>query len=159
MGSLSMVNYGWLILGVVWLLNCNECKPCPGLYKLCLFVMAVALARVLISVALFRLSFDTQLEMESLQGQPQGATQELIDRLPLVVFQQQVEHNGWETGCAVCLCEFEDGSTLRKLPCGHRFHKNCIDTWLRRSKKCPLCNHCVDIPLPNLLNATGRKCK
>ena len=27
--------------------------------------------------------------------------------------------------CAVCLCPFEDGCTLRVLPCNHSFHKAC----------------------------------
>lgn len=25
------------------------------------------------------------------------------------------------------------------LQCGHKFHRHCIGSWLRRSKKCPLC--------------------
>lgn len=42
--------------------------------------------------------------------------------------------------CSVCLTEFEDGDDLRLLPkCSHAFHLNCIDTWLRSHKNCPLC--------------------
>merc|ERR1739848_870333 len=33
--------------------------------------------------------------------------------------------------CGVCLLEFEEGDELRTLlPCGHRFHRECIDNWL-----------------------------
>jgi hypothetical protein len=41
--------------------------------------------------------------------------------------------------CAVCLSEFDAGDLMRQLPCKHYFHRHCIDKWLRRNKKCPLC--------------------
>mmetsp|Transcript_30268 Transcript_30268/g.64413 ORF Transcript_30268/g.64413 Transcript_30268/m.64413 type:complete len:561 (+) Transcript_30268:83-1765(+) len=41
--------------------------------------------------------------------------------------------------CGVCLGEFEDGDELRLLPCGHRFHRDCIDQWLLQSSTvCPV---------------------
>eukprot|EP01069_Polyplicarium_translucidae_P008797 Polyplicarium_translucidae@DN3257_c0_g1_i6.p1 len=39
--------------------------------------------------------------------------------------------------CAICLCEFHDPHVVRCLPCGHIFHKSCIDAWLRRRGSCP----------------------
>jgi|Transcript_98941 E3 ubiquitin-protein ligase RNF38/44 len=50
---------------------------------------------------------------------------------------------GGESGssCSVCLSPYEDGAELRVLPCGHRFHADCIDRWLlAQSKTCPLCS-------------------
>ena len=49
-----------------------------------------------------------------------------------------------EEGCALCLEPYADGELLRHLPCGHAFHRACIDVWLldkRRGLKraCPLC--------------------
>lgn len=42
--------------------------------------------------------------------------------------------------CGVCLVDFEDGDDLRRLlPCGHRFHRGCIDHWLLKSSTvCPV---------------------
>ena len=51
---------------------------------------------------------------------------------------------GGESGqtCNVCFDDFESGDGLRVLPCGHRFHVECVDKWLRsQSLRCPLCNH------------------
>ncbi|KAJ2616411.1 hypothetical protein H4S08_000802 [Coemansia sp. RSA 1365] len=42
--------------------------------------------------------------------------------------------------CPICLEEFEAGEHLRELPCMHRYHVVCIDTWLvSRSTCCPYC--------------------
>lgn len=53
--------------------------------------------------------------------------------------------------CAVCLCEFQEGESLRLLPkCNHAFHLPCIDAWLRSHSNCPLCRSHVmpGIPVP-----------
>ena len=50
-----------------------------------------------------------------------------------------------EEVCAVCLCELESGERIRKLPkCSHVFHVGCIDQWLMKRAKCPLCVQPVD---------------
>jgi hypothetical protein len=41
--------------------------------------------------------------------------------------------------CGVCLVEFDQGVELRVLPCGHQFHRECIDHWLTQSSTlCPV---------------------
>ncbi|KAG6435726.1 hypothetical protein SASPL_100601 [Salvia splendens] len=41
--------------------------------------------------------------------------------------------------CCICLCAYDDGAELRKLPCRHHFHSACIDKWLHLNAVCPLC--------------------
>ena len=42
--------------------------------------------------------------------------------------------------CAVCLEAFRAGDRRRVLPgCEHGFHAECVDSWLRKSRRCPLC--------------------
>lgn len=49
-----------------------------------------------------------------------------------------------QTECAICLNEFCCGERLRVLPCGHRFHRQCIDVWLvGHCACCPLCQKSV----------------
>jgi hypothetical protein len=38
--------------------------------------------------------------------------------------------------CGICLDEMDNNITL---PCGHKFHKCCIDTWKKHSIVCPYC--------------------
>ncbi|GLI65139.1 hypothetical protein VaNZ11_008597 [Volvox africanus] len=44
-----------------------------------------------------------------------------------------------EPQCAVCLCEYEEGEVITKLPCKHEFHGTCIRKWLQTHYTCPIC--------------------
>lgn len=46
--------------------------------------------------------------------------------------------------CTICLEDFKAGDEQRTLPCFHRFHRSCADTWLAQSGTCPICKHRVD---------------
>ena len=52
------------------------------------------------------------------------------------------DHNG-HNECPICLTEFIVGDSLKKLPCGHLFHKNCIQSWFLRKMICPNCKSSV----------------
>mmetsp|Transcript_20539 Transcript_20539/g.63896 ORF Transcript_20539/g.63896 Transcript_20539/m.63896 type:complete len:198 (+) Transcript_20539:28-621(+) len=41
--------------------------------------------------------------------------------------------------CAVCFDSADGNAVFRCLPCRHRFHRDCIDPWLRSHKTCPVC--------------------
>jgi len=42
--------------------------------------------------------------------------------------------------CSICLGEFQEGDKVKALPrCGHGFHPECVDAWLRARASCPLC--------------------
>jgi hypothetical protein len=43
--------------------------------------------------------------------------------------------------CPVCLCAH--GNSAAELPCGHSFHAQCIERWLRISANCPMCRTAV----------------
>jgi len=42
--------------------------------------------------------------------------------------------------CSICLCEYEQGEEIVRLPCGHVYHDSCISVWVQNHVRCPLCN-------------------
>ena len=35
-----------------------------------------------------------------------------------------------QTSCLICLMDYEDGDTIKTLPCLHRFHSSCITRYV-----------------------------
>ncbi|CAM0944387.1 unnamed protein product [Alopecurus aequalis] len=68
-----------------------------------------------------------------------GLTAEELGELPCQDFKAAaVGAPGGE--CAVCLEAFGAGDRCRVLPgCQHGFHAQCVDSWLRKSRQCPVC--------------------
>ena len=52
------------------------------------------------------------------------------------LMQQFAVTNDAEFECAICM---ETGGKFAKLDCDHKFHTNCIQTWLIQSLTCPCC--------------------
>ena len=34
----------------------------------------------------------------------------------------------------------DNGEPLESLPCGHKFHEDCIEGWFDKKEICPVCN-------------------
>lgn len=51
--------------------------------------------------------------------------------------------------CTICMEDFEDGQSIRYLPCMHFYHQHCIDSWLMKSFTCPRCMEAVDTGIMN----------
>ncbi|CAN1168205.1 E3 ubiquitin-protein ligase At4g11680 [Linum perenne] len=49
--------------------------------------------------------------------------------------------SGEDAVCCICLNEYEDEEELKELPCGHVFHVECVDKWLKINASCPLCKY------------------
>eukprot|EP01017_Pseudomicrothorax_dubius_P009828 TRINITY_DN13430_c0_g1_i3.p1 TRINITY_DN13430_c0_g1~~TRINITY_DN13430_c0_g1_i3.p1 ORF type:complete len:177 (+),score=23.84 TRINITY_DN13430_c0_g1_i3:64-594(+) len=96
----------------------------------------------------------------SAMGEPsaRGMMQEEIRNLPTTTFQPSRSsssrpdtkgrsnvHQANQSGdsdnksCTICMSDFSIGENLRILPCFHKFHSNCVDTWLRQKGSCPIC--------------------
>ncbi|XP_055906196.1 E3 ubiquitin-protein ligase Arkadia [Eupeodes corollae] len=76
-----------------------------------------------------------------------GASLEIIERntLPHKYKRVRRESESDEDAekCAICLSLFEIDNEVRRLPCMHLFHTECVDQWLVTNKHCPICR--VDI--------------
>lgn len=64
----------------------------------------------------------------------------IIDWKHLIFSVCKLSENVYNTECPICL-ESVGGADVT-LKCSHKFHKECIDTWLAHtSQGCPLCRH------------------
>lgn len=48
-------------------------------------------------------------------------------------------YNTFALRVQISVAEYESGHKLRHLPCGHGFHRECIDTWMGTAETCPKC--------------------
>jgi hypothetical protein len=153
----SLVFYGWFILGIVWWVHSSDCEECPGIHRLTMAVMALSLARAAVAMGMYMYLFPHLPEAEFQAPEApsiKGATAHQIDSLEVVRVPWQdtqgaeEEAEDFSESCAVCLAEFDNGDVMRRLPCKHLFHMNCIDKWLQKNKRCPLCMHAIDEAKP-----------
>ncbi|KAG9444188.1 hypothetical protein H6P81_015528 [Aristolochia fimbriata] len=69
-----------------------------------------------------------------------GMSRRMVKAMPSVIFTSPVEDNCTSTTCAICLEDYSVGEKLRVLPCRHKFHAACVDSWLTSWRTfCPVC--------------------
>ncbi|XP_031415026.1 E3 ubiquitin-protein ligase ZSWIM2 [Clupea harengus] len=71
----------------------------------------------------------------------------VLTALPLVRVRQGSRLLEAGMQCRICLRGFQLGQQVRRLPCHHKFHKDCVDVWVRQSNCCPLDWHVIYNPL------------
>merc|ERR550514_2231624 len=97
-------------------------------------------------------SFDDQLETSltaSMDHAPDGKcpTQaSFLKQLPSLELREEEIKKRSELdpadprrSCAICREGFGVGDGLRRLPCGHEFHGDCVVPWLQVHNTCPVC--------------------
>ena len=65
-----------------------------------------------------------------------------ISKLPIVRFSSHfgtIDENETRQKCLICQLQYEPIEELRQLPCGHYFHRGCVDQWLMTKDLCPCC--------------------
>lgn len=117
-------------------------------------------------------TFEELLDRFGTGTENRGASQEVIDSYPVEVVGRESNDNGERNkttctssttlsssslsntdnttaaidmgACGICLEDFENGDTKKKLACSnrpHAFHKDCIDKWLKLVASCPICKN------------------
>ncbi|CAK9180023.1 unnamed protein product [Ilex paraguariensis] len=103
---------------------------------------------VLLAEALFEVLDEIHQQSVVLSSRPSvsssgsvPAPNEVVDSLPLKAYCKMQKHLHEEAAqCYICLVEYEEGDSVRILPCHHEFHRTCIDKWLKEIHRiCPLC--------------------
>ncbi|XP_021935057.1 E3 ubiquitin-protein ligase RNF126 isoform X3 [Zootermopsis nevadensis] len=68
---------------------------------------------------------------------PPPLAKDKIKEIPVVVITQ--DQVGKSLQCSVCWEDFRLDEPVRKLPCEHVYHENCIIPWLELHGTCPIC--------------------
>ncbi|XP_030941639.1 putative RING-H2 finger protein ATL71 [Quercus lobata] len=71
-----------------------------------------------------------------------GLDEATLDKYPKLIYAQAKLHkdkaNSTTSCCSICLADYKDTDVLRDLPdCGHLFHLECVDSWLKLHATCP----------------------
>lgn len=78
--------------------------------------------------------------------------QQIEEEMPEIVYVPEEETSESNQTCTICLEDFHEGDPIRKAPCQHFFHKQCIDGWLSIRNNCPNCK--LEIR-PQIYNSVG----
>ena len=109
----------------------------PGVFTIAGILLYLALQLVVAIWALFRARPSRRVAGHAgEEGGGAGLSAEEVGELPW----HEVKEGGAGVECAVCLEAFRAGDRCRVLPrCGHGFHAGCVDSWLCKSRRCPVC--------------------
>ncbi|XP_019427146.1 PREDICTED: RING-H2 finger protein ATL70-like [Lupinus angustifolius] len=81
------------------------------------------------------------VEME--QGLHQHHIETSFESFPKLLYSEVVQNKGGSniySSCSICLGDFKESDMLTLLPgCGHLYHLNCVNPWLRLHSTCPIC--------------------
>lgn len=128
-------------LGIWWVVQARKCEHTPSLWNVCALLLWLFCSRTAFVYMWFGYCFSGRGATVAFPGRfvRPGLAQSVLDLIEVKELTPE-ELDGQELACAICLSDFEAGEGVRKMRCGHMFHVDCIDVWLRQCSSCPLCN-------------------
>eukprot|EP00397_Hematodinium_sp_SG-2012_P013867 GEMP01014092.1.p1 GENE.GEMP01014092.1~~GEMP01014092.1.p1 ORF type:complete len:352 (+),score=51.50 GEMP01014092.1:118-1173(+) len=135
----------WCVLGICISVQDTDCAPADVgrfsstvMYFCIFYLLLIFHFSVLFTAPYVLLRHAYQRGwLQTTEGAPKGTSNKLltVDVSNDVKFCETKDD-----GCSVCLDDFSPATTVvKKTPCGHYFHLQCIDKWLQVSRHCPIC--------------------
>eukprot|EP01083_Nonionella_stella_P025958 71478_1 len=148
--KLNLVTFSMFLFGQYLLIGSRHCDPLLYRYSTVLVfgIYIVLLSPVLMCLGLL-FGCRAVVCVFEFFTEPLGVADSFLLELPMEKFQEttsissETKECSFATQCSVCITDYKEGDEMRILPCDHRFHKDCVDRWLRQKKQCPLCRHDV----------------
>ncbi len=92
-------------------------------------------------------SYELNNMISELIGNVNHGVNNLEDTITNITVESMLYSNGIDKDikCSICLDDLCEGNQesndnkIVKTTCNHYFHRNCITTWLREHRNCPLC--------------------
>jgi len=75
--------------------------------------------------------------------------QYILNYIPFTIIKDAPKAKEDEPHCLICLSNFQVDEKVSALPCFHCFHTKCLDEWIVRKARCPVCK--FEITLKNLI--------
>ena len=86
------------------------------------------------------MTYEQLLKLEEQVGSVnKGLSKARIDSLPNTRYKKRIFPENYQ--CIICMESFVENEDVKKLPCEHIFHKECIAQWLTNEKTCPFCKN------------------
>lgn len=80
-------------------------------------------------------TFDPDITLEMIR--------EEIDKIPSRKYTNNCNETEYAHDCTICIENFVEDEIVSDLPCGHVFHRSCIEGWLLNNLCCPICRKTV----------------
>jgi len=146
-----LVSIALVVLGCFWLGQCHSCqKDDPELYGFvkayiiflgitwtCLLAVPIAALIVVI----------LGMQFGWFEGR-NGADPKTILMLETLSYdadlfsrEGEVEDGKYPSECCICCENFGPEMEIKRTPCNHCFHKECLGNWLKVTTSCPLCRN------------------
>ncbi|KAG4106686.1 hypothetical protein H8356DRAFT_449044 [Neocallimastix lanati (nom. inval.)] len=69
-----------------------------------------------------------------------GISDKVLKRFNSILYNPSEEVDEDEApSCSICMENYKPGTRIKRLPCNHEFHPECITQWLETNNSCPIC--------------------
>lgn len=134
----------WLVLGAVYFIRCWYGDQAGRSFREC-FRIDEWLYGTRQERREMRNAYRRRREQQesSIKFNTPGVDSEIIENVTSIMTYKE---GAWDdkhgtTSCTICLDEFQEGESIRFLPCLHTYHVACIDEWLKQCRVCPVCKN------------------
>ena len=87
------------------------------------------------------MTYEQLLEMQDAAGKvSRGLSKSEIDAIKAFMW---IDGRTQSDSCTICMEKYEVGVKFKRLGCKHEYHSECLNEWLKNSKKCPVCSQDV----------------
>ncbi|XP_074282103.1 E3 ubiquitin ligase BIG BROTHER-related-like [Silene latifolia] len=77
---------------------------------------------------------------ESIGRENKGLSEREISSLPCFKYKVGLFSKRLDIApCVICIAAFKNKDHVTTLPCAHKYHSDCIHSWLKLNKNCPIC--------------------
>ena len=89
-----------------------------------------------IILRLYRLSEQLNRFRENINRISSSSIRKMLDRTTI---RNVSELSDNKRSCLICLEDFKNREKIYSLKCNHIFHIRCLNKWIKRNHKCPIC--------------------